>query len=238
MKLYRITFLFILLSFSAFAGDSTKAEFKRFAFGVHGSPDYCFRTLKTNGTNSIFSSIVDSRNKNEVPVLGYTIGANLSYFIKKQFAISLGVNCSRKGYINESIALTDVNGTVVGNGYFKYNYYYVELPLKANLIFGEKKIRFLVGAAAKPSFLLYQQTNSTFVYNDGTKAINKGKPNYIFNPFNLFLEGSVGVDIQLGKKMGVKIEPTYSYGLLQTIDAPITEYLWSYGFNVGWHIDL
>lgn len=236
MKLFRITFLFILLSFSSFAKDSTTVEFNRFALAIHASPDYCYRTLKVISTNSITTSISEVRNKNEIPMLGYTAGADLSYFIKEQFAISLGVNYSLKGYINKSISLSDANGNIIGNGYFKYNYNYIELPLKANFIVGKKKVRFLVGAAATCSFLLYQQTNSKYEYNDGTKVISKGKPNYIYNPFNLFLTGSIGVDIALGKKVGLKIEPSYSYGLFQTIDAPITEYLWGAGLNIGCYI--
>jgi len=236
MKLFRITFFFILFSISAFAKDSTSVDFKRFALGIHVSPDYCYRTLKVISPNDVTLSISNVRNKNEIPTLGYTAGANLSYFIKKQFAISLGVNYSRKGYINESVYLTDQNGNIIGNGYFKYNYNYIEFPLKANFIFGKKKVRFLVGIAATSSFLLYQQTNSTYEYNDGTKVISKGKPNYIYNPFNLFLTGSLGADIQLGEKMGLKIEPAYSYGLFQTINAPITEYLWNAGLNIGCYI--
>lgn len=238
MKLFRITFLFFLLSLSSFAKDSTTVEFKRFVFGTHASPDYCYRILKVTAPNSATTAISENRNKNEIPMLGYTVGADLSYFIEERIAISLGVNYSRKGYINESIYLTDQNGIIIGNGSFKYNYNYVELPLKASVILGKKRVRFTCSVAVTSSFLLYEQTDSKFEYNDGTKVISKGKPNYIYNPFNLFLTESMGIDCKLGKKMGVKIEPTYSYGMLQTIDAPITEYLWSYGFNVGWHIDL
>lgn len=238
MKSVKITLTFLTLCFSCYSKDSTKLDFTRFTLGIHVSPDYCYRTVKAVTASSVTLNVVEARNKNEIPMLGYTAGADFSYFIKKQFAISLGVNFSRKGYINESLYLTDQNGNIIGNGYFKYNYNYIELPLKVNFILGKKKVRFLLGAAATSSFLLYQQTNSKYEYNDGTKVISKGKPNYIYNPFNLFLTGSIGADISLGKKMGIKIEPKYSYGLFHTIDAPITEYLWNAGLNIGCYIKL
>ncbi len=232
MKLFRITFLFTLLSFSAFAKDSTKLEFKRFALGIHASPDYCYRSL---------SSIVSStlwRDAFEKPMLGYTGGIDLSYFIKKQFAVSLGVNYSQKGYGSRELEITTVAFPEggIGKGKYRYNYNYIEIPVKANFLFGKKKIRFLTSLGVTPSFMLYQQTNLKVKYYDGSKEIIKGKPNYIYNPFNLFLNGSIGIDCKLGKKMGLRIEPTYSYGLFETISASYSEHLWNAGLNVGCYI--
>ena len=230
MKLFKITFLFILLSFSAFAGDSTGVPFKRFAFGIHGSPDYCFRSL----SNLTYST--NFRDEIEVPMLGYTIGADFSCFIKKQFAISLGVNFSQKGYKTKNFILTDNNGTSLGENQYRYNYNYIEVPLKADFVFGKNKIRFLASAGVTSAFILYQQTINKSEYSDGKKYTHKEKPNYIYNPFNLFLNGSIGIDCKLGKKMGLRIEPTYSYGLFETISASYSEHLWSAGLNIGWYI--
>lgn len=237
MKLFRITCLFILLSLSAFAKDSTSVEFKRFAIGIHGSPDYCYRKLKAINPN--IQSIIAYREETEFPAFGYTAGADLSFFIKKQFAISLGVNFSQKAYQTELYTMVDNNGIALGKVKFRYTYNYIEIPVKANFILGKKKIRFIASAGVSSAFLLYQQTISKYEYiAGGLKETKKGQPNYIYNPFNLFLNGSIGIDCQLGKKMGLRIEPTYNYGLLQTIDASITEKLWSAGLNIGCYIKL
>ena len=236
MKLFKITFFFVILSFSSFAKDSTSVGFKRFVIGIYASPDYCFRTLTNNDGSSNSADIINFREEIEIPMLSYTAGADLSYFIKKQFAISLGVNFSQKGYKTKSFTLTDINGSSLGATQFRYNYNYIEVPVKAIFVFGKNKIRFLASAGVTSAFLLYQQTISKTEDYNGTKESKKGKPNYIYNPFNLFLNGSAGVDFKLGTKIGLKIEPTYSYGLFQTIDAPITEYLWSAGLNVGFYI--
>jgi hypothetical protein len=171
-------------------------------------------------------------------MIGYTAGADLSFHFKKIFAVSLGVNFSQKGYKTKPIDVVSANSpeTSLGKAIIRYNYNYIEIPLKANFIFGKKKIRFLASAGISSAFMLYEQTKSILKYNSGGKENKKGKPNYIYNPFNLFLTGSIGVDLKLGKKMGLKVEPTYSYGLLQTIDAYITEHLWNAGLDIGGYI--
>lgn len=233
MKLFRITFLLLVLSSSAFAKDSTIVEFKRFALGIHASPDYCYR-----GLNSI-AYTTKYRDELEIPMWSYTGGIDFSYFIKKHFAVSIGVNFSQKGYRTHELEATTVDHPEggIGKGKLRYNYNYIEIPVKANFVFGKKKIRFLTSLGATPAFLLYQQTNFKIKYNDGSKENIKGKPNYIYNPFNLFLNGSIGIDCKLGKKMGLKIEPIYNYGLFETISSPFySEKLVSAGLNIGWYI--
>lgn len=230
MKLFRITYLFILLSFSAFAKDSTKVEFKRFAFGIHASPDYCFRSLSGEGSTYKF------KNSIEEPMYGYSAGADFSYFFKKKFAISLGIGFTQKGYQTIAFTLTDANGMSLGTTKFRYNYNYIEVPLKASLFLGKKNVHLVPSIGVTPAFMLYEQTLSKYEYNNGSNSSKKGQPNYIYNPFNLFINGSVGVDFKLGESMGLKIEPTYSYGLLTTLDSYMTEKLWSAGLNVGWDI--
>jgi len=171
----------------------------------------------------------------EEPIWGFTGGANFSYFIKKQFAISLGVNFSQKGYKIASMPTVDVNGTA-GNAQIRYNYNYLEIPVKANFVLGKKKIRLLTSIGATSAFLLYEKTIRTIEYPDGTKSTTKDKPNYIYNPFNLFLTGSIGADFLLGKKMALRVEPSYSYGLLETIAVPFSEHLWSAGLNIGCYL--
>lgn len=237
MKPLKIALLFLIFCFSATAKDSTTVEFKRFALGIHGSPDYCFRKLKAINPN--IQPIIAYREETEFPAFGYTAGAELSFFIKKQFAISLGANFSQKAYQTELYTMVDNNGMPLGKVKFRYTYNYIEIPFKANFILGKKKIHFIASAGVSSAFLLYQQTISKYEYIAGDlKETKKGQPNYIYNPFNLFLNGSIGIDCQLGKKMGLKIEPTYNYGLLQTIDASITEKLWSAGLNIGCYIKL
>jgi hypothetical protein len=92
----------MMISFAAFGQDIEKpkasAEFKRLLIGLNISPDYCYRTLKNNDDSAIGSMIIDLRNKNEVPKIGYTAGLNICYNISRHLGIEAGVQYSNKGY--------------------------------------------------------------------------------------------------------------------------------------------
>jgi hypothetical protein len=213
-------------------------EFKRFSIGIHFSPDYCYRKLTLLTATDYTSSAFKYRNRNEIPMTGFSAGADLSFYLKKYFAVSLGVDFSQKGYQTKPIDVVTIANpdSAIGKVKFRYNYNYITIPLKANFIFGKKNVRFLASAGITSAFMIYQRTIFKYMYDDGTKSSKKDLPNYIYNPFNLFLTGSIGVDLLLGKKMELAIEPTYCYGLRQTISAAITEHLWNAGLNIGWHI--
>lgn len=238
MKSIKPTLFFVLLTISVFAKDSTTVDFKRFAIGIHASPEYCFRRLVNPIPTTISTLYLNNRNATEIPMIGYSAGVDFSVYIKKHFSVSLGAQYSQLGYSSKEKEITTYAHPEggLGKSQTRYNYNYIEIPLKANFIFGKKKIQFLASVGINSAFILYEQTVIKSEYYDGTKSTEKGLPNYINNPFNLFLNGSIGADIKLGKKMGLKIEPTFSYGVFQTNTNTLSEYLWSAGLNVGGYI--
>jgi hypothetical protein len=232
MNLFRTALLLLILSGSAFAADTTSVRQKRFAIGITVSPDYCFRRLQVTAPNAVTDYIINYRTDAEAPMPAYTGGIDLSCQLKERFSSSLGINFSQKGFQATYNNLMDINGNTIGSVNFRYNYYYIGIPLKANFSFGKKKIHFITSAGLTPSFLLYEQGVSKVKYSNGDKSKSKDKPDYINNPFNLFLDAGLGADIRLGEKTGLQIMPDFSYGLLRTVNAPITEYLWNTGLNI------
>ena len=211
MKLFRITFLFVLISFSAFAKDSTAVEFKRFAFGIHASPDYC-------------------SSSNRSLILAYSFGEDISFYINKKFAVSLGINFAQKGY---AVQLNTYNSQgVIYVNRMRHNFNYLEFPLKANFLLGKKKVQLLMNAGLTSAFLLFEQP----VYIGSGNAYTRRAPNYNFTPFNLFVNGGLGANFILGKKVNLRVVPTFNYGIIETSGIPAPERLWSAGLNVGCHI--
>jgi hypothetical protein len=49
---------------------------------------------------------------------------------------------------------------------------------------------------------------------------------------------SAGAEYKIKNKMYVRIEPTFRYGVLKIIDAPVTAYLWNAGLNMGFYYRL
>ncbi len=58
---------------------------------------------------------------------------------------------------------------------------------------------------------------------------------YKFNKFNLSPTISLGIDYTITEKFNFKIEPTFRYGILKIIDAPLISYLWSAGLNMSFY---
>ena len=245
MKILKTVLFFLFISLSDLASDSTKVEFKRFTFGIFASPDLDYRNLTANTQenypqvsyynrpypNNYYNTAID-RNKIEIPKLGFTVGTNLSYYFMKHFALSLGASFARKGYCTRD----SYYGTSRPKGNFeRYQFNYIEIPLKANFNFGKKKIRFVVSAGATSAFLLYEQTSvRQQTLNFGKKRYKDIK--YSFNSFNLFPTGSIGIEFKIAKKIRLQIEPTFSYGLMSTINSYYDENLWSAGLNIGCYI--
>ncbi|MBA3704861.1 MAG: PorT family protein [Bacteroidetes bacterium] len=235
MKQLFLTFLTFIV-FSALAQDSTNTDLKRLVIGINVSPDYCYRVLKSNTVVQGASNFIKSRNETELPMLGYTVGLSAGYYFKKSFGIEIGIQYSKKGYKTGQMEIITTDHPEGGLEEISYNFNYIEIPVKAILKLGKKKIRFLCSTGIVPSICVYERTVSKSKYYDGINTTLKEEPNYIYNPFNLSIMASLGIDIQLGKRMNLKIEPNYKYGILQIINTSIAEHLWSSGINIGYYI--
>jgi len=228
--------LLLLFSIGLSAQDSTNTSFKRWAVGYTVSPDYCYRILTSDGSaNSIF--IVSNRNGNEIPQYGITSGFNVCYFFKKHFSIETGINYSNSGYRTKDFSDFIYNGppdpAIPTKIKFIYNYNYIDIPLKANVIIGKKKLRFIASAGIITNFLLFRKDIQIAEYSDGAIITSYPKPQTGFNFVNLTLLMSAGTDINLSEKFNLRIEPTYRYSLGIKNTSPVKENLWSAGLNLG-----
>lgn len=239
MKFIKISFFFLVLSLSTFASDST-VVFKRWSIGINGSPDYCYRRLVRKSSNNATYNLANYKNSTEIPIYSYTGGISAAYSLNNYFSVSLGVAYSQKGFQTKSMDAVNVTAPeiLLGQGTYRYDFKYIQLPLKVNFVYGKKKVRLLASAGLTSSFLYYEQTTTKIDYYNVSGTKETARYDYETNPFNLFLTGGIGIDIKLGKKIGVIVEPTYNYGLFRTMDGSIVEYLWSAALNVGCYIKL
>jgi hypothetical protein len=227
--------LFIFVPLFSVAQDS--AAFRRWSIGINFSPRYSYRTLKVVESSEITGLIMDYRKKSEIPMISGEGGIDLTCYLKKKFNISIGILFSRDGYKIKTENLFNVNGTSSGTVATRVNFYYIKIPVKTQFVLGGKKVRFFASAGLTPSLMLFEQ--SVFKYNiNGGKRTDRSKPDYIYNPFNLFATASFGIDFRLKKRNGLQLEPDFQYGLLQIISAPVTEHLWSAGLNIRYSFGL
>ena len=243
----------MMISLTAFGQDTLKltvsTELKRLLFGVNISPDYCYRTLKNNNGSSTSSMGIDLWNKNEEPKIGYTTGLNVCYNISKNLGIELGVQYSNKGYEFKKIdyKVDPHYGFVYGTNLtgvsikvkFINNYIYLDVPLRAIFSFGEKRIHFITSIGVTTNILLKATQTAVWEFESGdTKRETHNQQRYDFKTLDISPTVSAGVDYRISNKMNLRVEPTFRYGLLKIIDAPITAYLWSGGLNLTCYYSL
>lgn len=235
-----LTFCTILfVSILGFAQDSIATKRQKFAIGIHYSPDYCFRTLENNNENSVTSSIVEKRNSNETPYIGFSTGINFSFSFNKFLFSSIGVNYSQNGYktkwMDLTFGATRINPVVTtGKGRFIYSYRYLNIPINIGTSIENKKIKFKTSIGCSVDFFIEEKTISTIKYDTGETDIKKTKnTSDDFNSTNLSALATIGVEVRLVKNLSLGIEPYFKYGLLKIVDTPVTAYLWNAGMNIS-----
>ncbi|MEI6348053.1 MAG: outer membrane beta-barrel protein [Bacteroidota bacterium] len=256
MKNTTLTFLVLLFGittniFSQEASPVSKS--KKIQIGANFSTDYCYRTLQENyNNNNILSNklMISLRNKTENYKISYTSGLNVVYNLNRTIGIEAGIQFSNKGYQTKSQTLTygdmiDTNGGFINstaeiytNAYFVYNDYYIDIPLKANFIFGKKKIRLITSAGITTNIFIIESTTSVLTKGDGSTKTVKQSGTYNYNSINLSPTISLGIDWRISNRHSLRVEPTFRYGILKIIDAPITGYLWNAGLNVSYYFGL
>lgn len=240
-------FILCCMSIFVYAQDSTKTKkASRFFIGVNFSPDYCFRTLKNTDGSAISTMIYDNDNKIQTAKFGFSSGINACYIITKHISVDLGVQYSNKGYQTAENTLIFgppprrgfINTTLPTSGKIIYRYNYLDIPLKVNFVFGKKKLR-LISSIGLTTNIFVSETNS-FVgkYSNGSSFKNSSTSTSGHTKVNLSPTISCGIDYKINERMFFRIEPTFRYGILNTVDAPIAEYIWNTGLNVSYYFGL
>lgn len=233
--------LLLLITFSSLvvqAQESRPAkESKRIFVGISFSPDYNFRTLKNSDGSATSDNVINRRNNLEIGKFGYSTGLNLYINFSKRLALETGIQYSNKGYKTKKQDV--VFGQPVPNtpakARFIYTYQYIGIPLKANFNFGKNKVRFITGIGFATNILINQKQTSILEYADGRKDKTKQSSTSNFKNLDISPLISIGIDYKINDQVHVKAEPTFRYGLLKTIDAPVSEHLWNAGLNIGFY---
>ncbi len=207
-----------------------------FQLGFHFSPDVCYRSLQNNNGSQMSDNIIEQRNENEIFKLGYTLGGSASLQCNNHVTLEFGINYSNKGYQTRMQVLYYFQYDPATPQKMKsiYNYHYVEVPLKVNFIFGKKKLRFISSLGIIPNFFLGETTKSVFVYANAGKESSTSPENFGYKRLNISPFIGLGIDYKINDKMNVRIQPSFSYGILKIIDAPVTGYLYNGGINMSY----
>jgi hypothetical protein len=225
----------------------TSSNTKRLFLSANFSSDMCYRSINTTDTSFIIEYIENDRNANEVVKFGYTTGLNISYFINDNFTLELGCQYSDKGYNRKWSDL--IFGSLIDPRYgFEYdstnlpkevkiNYhdYYIDIPLTAKYFIGNSKIRFMTSLGFTTNIFIKEINTGVLKYSNGDIDRHRGSGYSDYKKINLSPFLSIGVSYKMSDKMMLAFEPTFRYGVLKIIDAPITGYLWNCGLNINYY---
>ncbi|MBL4658198.1 MAG: outer membrane beta-barrel protein [Flavobacteriales bacterium] len=208
--------------------DSTQTD--KLRVGLSFSTDYCFRSI--SGDASV-KWLVDARNDLEDPKIGFTTGLKLNGGINEKFAVEFGILYSDKGEKIKDLVFTNIVGEVTGIVDIVYHYEYLDLPLSLNYIFINKKVKMLLtGGLSVNIFLNYRGVSITDNL-DGTSEKKSFSTEEDLEAINLAMLAGVGVEFGISDKLDLRIESIFRNSMTSIIDAPIKQFPYSIGLNIG-----
>lgn len=224
----------ILACFTLKAQDSKQQ--KKVLIGFNFSPDYSYRTLKLSDGNSPVNVVIDVRNQIEKAKFGYTTGLNVSVNVNDCVALETGVQFANKGYQTKDRELVYADPPAPSDptqASLRYSYHYIGIPMRVKFSLGKGKARFVSSAGFTTNFLLNASQTAHLKYADGKTKKNKQSSTADFKRMDVSPMVSVGLHYKLNNNIHVTAEPTFRYGLLKIMDAPVAEHLWSAGLNLA-----
>jgi len=239
MRLFFTLLTLIPLTVFSQVNDSTPS--RKFSFGITFSPDYCYRTLKSDTS---VKWLTDSRDSLEIPKFGFTAGLNLALKINNRISLETGLLFSDKGEKTKEFALfgitpsgqPDPDQPTKCSSVFHYSY--IDIPVKVHYYLLTQRAKLFLSAGISPNVFLSQSVTSTFEYSDGHTTKTTSAGNAGFTGINLTVIAGLGFGYDLTNKFYLKIEPEYRRSITSIVDAPMKVYLYSIGINTGLYYKL
>jgi hypothetical protein len=235
MNKFFSTILLIFLPFAMFCNTDDSVKTKKLQIGALYSPELCYRTLKAT---SRAKWIEDMRDTMEIPKFGYSAGVNLAYQLSNKFSFEVELLFSDKGertkqYSLEYSAFSEPSLNPPSSVRFSNHYYYLDLPLKLNYYLIKKQVNFYLTTGISINTFLYQTTTSFIEKQDGSVEKTNSTTHPKFQKMNFAAMAGFGISYQLSDKYIFKLEPVFKHGITSIVNAPVKNYLYSVGVNVG-----
>jgi hypothetical protein len=227
---FSFTLLLIVFSFSILAQDSIPSTSK-FRLSAHFSPNYCYRTLEHEEEYQV---IVDAREENELASFGFNTGIAMNFYFTDRFASELGIQFSRQTTASLHKELVDQFLQPIGDVYIEYRNNYIELPFTLKYHVIDKKLFSYVFMGASINILVQEKSKTWTYYPDGSKDIRTfNSLDYDSYPTTISLIGGLGLGYKISQKINFTAEPIFRRSITPLTDAPISQYNYSIGLQLG-----
>jgi hypothetical protein len=233
MKNKIITILLILITYVVF-GQTSELESKKIVVGLTFSPDYCYRTLKSNPSEQW---LIDEQNSYQIPKFGFTTGLNAILKFNQSIALEFGIQFSDKGMQTKNIKVeqADPDQSIPESFHNEWHYYYIDLPVKANYFILKRNLKLFVSAGISTNIFLVQKRVKNEFNPDKTSTYFMSEG---FNRLNIVVLLGTGIDYYITEKLNLRFEPIFRYSLTPLNNETIKDYQYSIGANFGLYYKL
>lgn len=215
-------------------------DFKKVLLGVNFSPDYCYRALRNTTGSADVDFIIREWNNIEIPKPGFTAGCDVGINFSRRVGMGVGVQYASKGYQTKFLPLIFGQPTPDDPQQARmiYRYNYIEVPVKVNYKYGENNYRLIAGAGLIAGVLSSTNNSTKLKFSDGRTDRKNYPGRQSFDKVNLSLLVSLGLEVNLSKRLNLRIEPTFRHEVLESNRSPIATNFWSAGLNMGVYFGL
>jgi hypothetical protein len=256
MRHFTLTTAAFFLAFAGFTQNDDmilKPEFSRFKIGLNVTPDMGYRVIMvSSGTSAseLYESIKKDRDESEIPKMGFSAGVTVNYNLSKKVGIEAGLQYASRGYTYETEEIifaqninpltgfgTNFFGSIIPTqATFKYNWNYLEVPLRFVFTSGAKKVKFLASAGASAGLLLNAQQTTIVKYLDGSETNSTDEMTGNFRQFVISPQLSLGAEYQVSQHFHLRFEPIVRYAVQSLVDSPLKTNLASAGLLVSGYV--
>jgi len=228
--------LFVLL-FSPFLSQAQSATAGRFSIGVTIAPELSYRHVNASDSTGW---IKDISNDVDIQKFGYSTGANILYSISSRLSVESGAFYTNKGWKTKEVPLINEyvqspsNGpgpVISGSIRAMYSFNYLDIPLKVNYVFLNKRVKLFATAGIVADIFLSSK-RTAFITEYGKERKSSVTDNN-FNSLSLSATAGIGAAYSFTRHLSLRVAPTYTRMLTPILNAPDKYYLWSAGLNIG-----
>ncbi len=227
----KLSLLLAILTPILLVGQEVEKERSKFSIGLNISPNYSYRTLSYDEEGR---EIVEFREEYEDPGFGFNTGVAVQYVMNERVELALNAQVSRQTHIFKDLLVTDVIGSQVGRLNWYYSYYYLEVPARVNYHFLKGDFFGYVTAGASVNFLLKDEIRTEINFDNGESDERTTETSIQnFKETTIGLIGGFGFGYHLNEKWDARMEPVFRYSLTPLAEAPIDQFNYSIGYQIG-----
>lgn len=215
---YLLILVLVFVSTSVCGQDSIPHSPLR--FGLLITPDYGYRTLKTDNEDAWIKELYDTL---EVPAAGYSAGVIAQMQLSNRLTVTGGLQISDRGEATRYHSRDRIQK-------YRNHVYYLSVPVQVNYNFVNKRVRFFASAGLSADIFLMGRTRVQSLYSTEKEIV---KPADDLSRLGASLLAGIGVDCPLTEKWTFRLSPLYRRSLTSVTTTSTKKYYYSLGLGFG-----